>query len=118
MSVSVYGISNCDTVRKARNWLTQNNITHEFCDIRKTPLAPELLQSWLATAGSAALINKRSTTWRQLSQAEQQATTTADVVSLLQTYPTLLKRPVLTTGTTLLVGFKQQEWQQQLETVK
>ncbi len=115
MSVSVYGISNCDTVRKARNWLSQNNITHSFCDIRKEPLSQELLATWLATAGSEVLLNKRSSTWRQLSAAEQQTTATADVIKLLQTYPTLMKRPVLVHGDIVLVGFNQQQWQQQLE---
>ncbi|KFZ32022.1 hypothetical protein IDSA_04935 [Pseudidiomarina salinarum] len=115
MSVSVYGIPNCDTVRKARNWLTQNNITHSFCDIRKEPLSQELLAGWLATAGSDVLLNKRSSTWRQLSPAEQQTTATADVIRLLQTYPILLKRPVLVAADSLLVGFNQQQWQQQLE---
>lgn len=101
----LYGIKNCDTVRKARKWLEQEGAPYEFCDFRESPPEPATLQHWLDSAGEA-LLNKRSTTWKQLSEAERQA----DVIALLANHPTLIKRPVLEYNGKVAIGFSSDQY--------
>lgn len=101
----VYGIPNCDTCRSTLKWLEIRNVPHTFHDFRAGALTTELLESWLASAHAPYLVNKRSTTWRQLSDEEKQAAQ-SDPLPLLLAYPTLIKRPVITDGDAVLdVGF-------------
>lgn len=109
--LKLYGIKNCDTVRKARKWLEQNNLAHEFIDFRETPVGPDTIQRWLDAAGDK-LLNKRSTTWKQLGDEDKAADSDAAVIALLTQYPTLIKRPVLETADAVSIGFSEQQYQQ------
>ena len=108
---TLHGIKNCDTVRKARRWLDQHAIDYTFRDFRATAPALTEIQSWLEQCDWQTLLNKRSTTWKGLSET-QRATVTdaASAAELLAANPTLIKRPVLLTDTALLVGFKPEHY--------
>lgn len=111
MSTTLYGIKNCDTIKKARKWLDNQSIDYQFHDFRVDGLEEQLLDSWLEQLGWEGLINKRGTTWRQLSD-EQKATmdnTLARAVILEN--PALIKRPVLINNEHIEVGFKEPTYQ-------
>lgn len=111
----VYGIPNCDTVRKARKWLEQHRVDYHFHDVRADPVSTEVIANWLQSLGAARVLNKRSTAWRQLSAAEQAATADSDVIALLQQHPTLMKRPLLVCGSQCVAGFKESDWRSAVE---
>ncbi|MBU2886966.1 ArsC family reductase [Gilvimarinus agarilyticus] len=108
----LYGIKNCDTVKKARQWLEQAGINFQFHDIRSDGLSAEQVQNWLDATDTATLVNKRSTTWKGLTDSEKEQALDADTATaLLLANPTLIKRPVLTLGNEVHVGFKAQHYQ-------
>ena len=111
MSITLYGIKNCDTVRAARRWLEQHHIEHRFQDVRDEALSAEQLQQWLTELGSDKLVNKRSTTWKQLSDSQRQALNNDNAIALLLEHPTLMKRPLLDTGNERVLGFKADQYQ-------
>ncbi|RZQ57035.1 arsenate reductase [Pseudidiomarina tainanensis] len=115
MSIKVYGIPNCDTVRKARKWLEQQSVPFDFHDVRAEPVQPTIIQAWLEQLGVEKVINKRSTAWRELSAAQQHIASNADAIKLLQQHPTLMKRPLLDCHGTLCAGFNDKQWQAALE---
>lgn len=102
----IYGIPNCDTVKKARKWLEGEAIAHEFHDFRKDGLDAKKVASWLSKVSADVLVNKKSTTWRQLSDEQKMLNNDAEIVALLVANPTLVKRPVFEVGGKVLVGFK------------
>ena len=106
--LTVYGIKQCDTVRKALKWLDQHEIEHQFHDFRTDGLKAELLRGWLDSDLSGKLLNRRSTTWRQLSEAQREAEGEA-LLELLLEYPTLIKRPVFVTDQLVAIGFNTKE---------
>ena len=106
--LTVYGIRQCDTCRKALAWLEQQGIEHRFHDFRVDGLEPGLLRGWLDSAFADRLVNRRSTTWRQLSEVQRQAQGDALLALLLQ-YPTLIKRPVFVKDRIVAVGFQPRE---------
>lgn len=109
--LTVYGIRNCDTVRKALKWLQSQEVAHTFHDIRTQPLPESTLIQWLAQRPWKELVNTRSTTWRHLPENEKSLECESDALRLLTAHPTLLKRPVITCGTKLLsVGFKPEQF--------
>ncbi|MGV2497517.1 ArsC family reductase [Pelagerythrobacter aerophilus] len=110
MSIEVYGIPNCDTVKKARKWLDARGITYAFHDYKKEGADPERLQQWIAAAGVDTVLNRRGTTFRKLSEAEKADIDDAKAVTLLQQHPSMIKRPVVEYPGGLLVGFKEDEW--------
>lgn len=103
--LTVYGLKNCDTCRKAREWLKQNGRAHRFHDVRADGLDEAMLRAWVAELGYAALLNTRGTTWRGLPEAERRDVDEAAAVRLMLQHPALIKRPVLDTGRRRLVGF-------------
>ena len=104
-SITLFGIPNCDTVKKARRWLEQRHIAYEFQDLRKDGLTQAQVKAWTTQVEWEALLNKRGRTWRELSQPEQQVTTAAQAIALCCKHPTLIKRPVLVSGQGILIGF-------------
>ena len=106
--LTVYGIKQCDTCRKALKWLAQEGIEHQFHDFRVDGLQASLLQGWLDSSFSDKLINRRSTTWRQLTD-EQRQFEGEEMLALLLEYPTLIKRPVFVTHEIIAVGFNPKE---------
>jgi arsenate reductase (glutaredoxin) len=105
----VYGLKNCDTCRAALKWLNAEGIVHEFRDVRKDGLKADDVQIWLATVGADTLINRRGTTWRQLSEIEKSATTDDEFTALIMGYPAIVKRPVFVTETNVIVGLKDEQ---------
>jgi len=106
--LTVYGIKQCDTCRKALAWLNEQDIEHRFHDFRSDGLQAELLRDWLRSDFADKLVNRRSTTWRQLSEAQRQSEGTALLQLLLQ-FPTLIKRPVFVSDQIVAVGFNPEE---------
>lgn len=102
--LTVYGIKQCDTCKKAVRWLTQQGIEYRFHDVRDEGLNPDTLQDWLTSRFSGVLVNRRSTTWRQLDQDQRQALEDGGLDILLK-FPTLIKRPVFTAPQVIAVGF-------------
>jgi arsenate reductase len=93
---TLYGIRNCDTVKKARDWFSQAGLEHRFHDFRAAGLPEATLARWLADAGWEALLNRKGTTWRQLDEtARAGAVDAASVAALLRASPALIKRPVV-----------------------
>lgn len=105
--ITVYGIPNCSTVKKATEWLRQNNIAFVFHDYKKQGIERGKLEQWAARFGKDQLVNTRGTTWRGLSDAEkQQAATQEGALTLLQAKPSLIKRPLVEKdGKAVCVGF-------------
>ncbi len=105
MQPIIYGIPNCDSVRKAKTWLNNQQIDYCFVDVRKTPPTKDQLACWLAAIGAKLLVNKRSTTWKNLSADERYEAEQGDTLAVLLDNPTLIKRPVLEHRGTTTVGF-------------
>ncbi len=102
----LYGIGNCDTVRKARAWLAANGVAHVFHDFKKAGLSPALLTRWSDAVGWETLLNRKGTTWRNLPQARRDLVTDAGTAhALMLEFPSIVKRPVLETGRQTSVGF-------------
>jgi Spx/MgsR family transcriptional regulator len=103
--LKLYGLRSCDTCRRALRWLEKRGVPHTFHDVRELGLSRSQLESWLESEYGDRLLNRRSTTWRQLSAAEKQAAE-RDPASAIGTHPTLLKRPVIADGDVVVgVGF-------------
>ena len=100
--MQLYGIKNCDVVKKTRKFLENKGVHFDFVDYRETPIAEEKLQNWIDHVGKDVLLNTKSTTWRSLSDSEKQQ----DVLTLFANHPTLIKRPGLETKSGILVGYK------------
>lgn len=109
--LTVYGISNCDTVRKARRWLATEQIEYLFHDLRKDGISVAMVAGWLERLPASQLLNKRSTTWKQLSDQEQLKSQTDELANLLVRHPTLIKRPVFVTDSLVIVGFSDNQSQ-------
>lgn len=109
MTWIMFGLKSCDTCRKARRWLDSQGVPYQAHDLREAPPTRNLVQQWLDAAGPEKLVNRRSTTWRNLSEnVRGSAGPNADpeiLLGLLGEHPTLIKRPVFQRGTQVLVGF-------------
>ena len=106
--ITLYGIANCDTVRKAKKWLETHNLAYQFHDFRKDGLDQKTIETWLQKVDLNTLVNKRSTTWKQLSDEEKTALMEQGQIEILLQHPTLIKRPVLVKDDQILVGFKEE----------
>ncbi|MGZ0076937.1 ArsC family reductase [Methylomonas sp. YC3] len=106
----MYGIKNCDSVKKARTWLEARQIAYRFHDYRIDGLDAALLQRFVDTLGVDAVLNQRSTSWRQLDDAQKTDLTPDKAVQLMLAVPTLIKRPILDDGEQLIVGFNPDQY--------
>lgn len=107
--ITVYGIRQCDTCRKALKWLESQALAHAFHDVRADGLEAARVNGWMASAFADTLVNRRSTTWRTLTD-QQKAAEGPDLAALLIEHPTLIKRPVFERdGEVVAVGFKPAE---------
>lgn len=102
----LYGIKNCDTVKKARRWLDEHEIAYRFHDVRADGLDLSMIDSWIAAVGWQEVLNKAGTTWRKLDPEVQQQVSADNVATLLLEYPAMIKRPVLVTNGNITIGFK------------
>ena len=107
---TLYGIPNCDSVRKARKWMDNQGIAHDFVDLRDNTPPVSRIASWLGTVGAQHLINRRSTTYKQLDEAQREALSGDAAAELLCDHPTLIKRPVLVWQDKVSVGFSEQDF--------
>lgn len=107
----MYGISNCDTVKKARRWLESQEIHYHFHDVRKDGLDQGTVEFWLKQLGWEQLINRRGTSWRQLPEEERIAMGDTRATTAIVSQPTLFKRPLLQLGDELHVGFKPDQYE-------
>jgi arsenate reductase len=114
-TIRVYGIKNCDTMKKAMNWLSENGVAYEFIDYKKAGVAEANLPDWNARAGWEKLLNTRGLMWRKLTDDERSAVDGEKALKLMVLYPSLIKRPVLDTGSRLVVGFTPENYAEQLK---
>jgi len=112
--MDLYGIPNCDTVKKARAWLDGHAIGYRFHDYKKEGAAPGLLAGWSATVGWEALLNRRGTTFRKLDEADRAELDKDRAIALMSEHPSLIRRPVVVHESGLLVGFDPLEWERTL----
>lgn len=108
--IDLYGIPNCDTVKKARVWLDAQGLAYTFHDYKKEGADPARLAAWIEAAGVDAVLNRRGTTFRKLTPAEQANIDPAKAVTLLEQHPSMIKRPIVEHAGGVLVGFKEDEW--------
>lgn len=106
MTITIYGIPNCDTMKKARAWLESHGVAYVFHDYRKQGLEPEQLDGWVEKLGWEVLLNKAGTTFRKLADTDKENLDAGKAKVLMLAHPTMIKRPVLDLGGRLLVGFK------------
>ena len=109
--ITLYGIPNCNTVKKARQWLTEHQIDFAFHDFKKQGVTVAQLEAWIAAVGLDKLINRQGTTWRGLSdELKAQAATAEGAIAVLQAQPSIIKRPVLERPGKVSVGFNETQW--------
>ena len=108
--ITIYGIKNCDTMKKAFAWLDAHGVAYRFHDYKKAGVPADRLKHWIAEAGWEKIVNSRGTTFRKLPPARQQGLNAAKALALLQEFPSAIKRPVLESGKTLLIGFDEQTY--------
>ena len=113
--IRVFGIKNCDTMKKAFNWLNENGVNYEFIDYKKAGVAEAHLPDWSQRAGWEPLLNKRGLTWKKLTDEERTAVDEEKAIKLMAQYPSLIKRPVLDTGSQLIIGFTPENYAEQLK---
>jgi len=109
--MKVYGIVNCATVKAARAWLDRRKHDYQFIDFKKTPPSEALLERWCKAFGWEKVLNRRGTTWRMLSPAQQASVKDQkSAIALMREKPTLIKRPVIDDGTPRAIGFDEAEY--------
>ncbi|SNC75590.1 arsenate reductase [Marinobacter sp. es.048] len=108
--MKLYGIKNCDTVKKARKWLDGQGIDYEFHDFKKDGLDSELLSRWEQTVGWEILLNRRGTTWRKLPEEVRDTISAQSAHAIMLDNPSIIKRPVVESGDEVRVGFSADEW--------
>ncbi|MDX1812834.1 MAG: ArsC family reductase [Gammaproteobacteria bacterium] len=111
---TVYGIKNCDTMKKARRWLDEHNVAYEFHDYKKEGIDEKTLTAWCKKLGWETLLNRRGTTWRKLPDKTKDNINEKSAIKLMLEQPSIIKRPVLKQGSNYLVGFDEQEYQKLL----
>lgn len=110
MTITLYGIPNCDTVKKARTWLDAQGIAHVFHDYKKAGADAGRITAWCKVAGWEKVLNRAGTTFRKLPEADREGLNEGRAVALMAANPSCIKRPVVEYPGGLLVGFKEAEW--------
>ena len=110
MANTIYGIKNCDTMKKARAWLDAKGVAYDFHDYKTAGIAKDKLKGWSDKLGWETLLNRAGTTFRKLPDADKEAITEKKALALMLAQPSMIKRPVLEVGTKLLVGFKPDQY--------
>ncbi len=111
MSTTIYGIKNCDTMKKARTWLDTHRIAYQFHDYKSEGIDRTRLEGWAKRVGWETLLNRSGTTFRKLPEKDKLELTAAKAVALMLDQPSMIKRPVLERGSKLVVGFKPDVYQ-------
>jgi Spx/MgsR family transcriptional regulator len=111
MSVTIYGIKNCDTMKKARAWLDDKGVAYRFHDYKAEGVTRAQLEAWAKEVGWEVLLNRAGTTFRALPDADKADLNQKKAIALMAAQPSMIKRPVLETKSGLLVGFKPEAYQ-------
>ncbi|MEQ1820820.1 MAG: ArsC family reductase [Terricaulis sp.] len=112
-SVTIYGIKNCDTMKKARTWLDDHGVAYAFHDYKAEGIDKASLERWAKVVGWEILLNRAGTTFRKLPDAQRESVTEKKAIALMLEQPSMIKRPVLDAGGMLLVGFKPEAYAKQ-----
>ena len=114
MANTIYGIKNCDTMKKARAWLDAKGVANDFHDNKTLGIAKDKLKGWSDKLGWETLLNRAGTTFRKLPDADKEAITEKKALALMLAQPSMIKRPVLELGGKLLVGFKPETYRKEV----
>ena len=114
MTIAMYGIKNCDTIKKARTWLDERGLGYDFHDYKASGIDRARLQGWVDSLGWEVLLNRAGTTFRKLPDADRADIDTVKAIDLMEAQPSMIKRPVLEVNGELLVGFKPDDYQRKL----
>ncbi len=109
--VTIYGIKNCDTMKKARAWLEAHGVAYGFHDYKSAGIERGVLEGWAREAGWEVLLNRAGTTFRKLPDKDREGLTEKKAIALMVAQPSMIKRPVLDVGGRLLVGFKPEQYE-------
>jgi Spx/MgsR family transcriptional regulator len=109
--ITIYGIKNCDTMKKARAWLDGHGVPYAFHDYKAAGLERERLERWCRQVGWETLLNRNGTTFRKLPEKDKERLTESNAIKLMLAQPSIIKRPVLEFGGKLLVGFKPEQYE-------
>ena len=113
-AVTIYGIKNCDTMKKARAWLDASGVAYAFHDYKTAGIERGMLEAWVRQVGWETLLNRAGTTFRKLPEADKERLTERKAIALMLDQPSMIKRPVLDAGSGLLVGFKPEQYEKAL----
>jgi arsenate reductase len=114
-TITIYGIKNCDTMKKARAWLDDHGVAYGFHDYKAAGIDKATLAGWAKQVGWEVLLNRAGTTFRKLDEADKEGLTEARAIALMLAQPSMIKRPVLDLGGRLLVGFKPEIYEKELK---
>ena len=107
---TLYGIKNCDTIKKARKWLKDNGIEYEFHDYKKQGVPEKKLRAWVKQVSWETLLNKRGTTWRKLDDTTKESVNQKSAIQIMLDNPSIIKRPVLDANGKIVIGFSEQDY--------
>lgn len=110
--IVVYGIANCDTIKKARAWLKEHGVDYRFHDYKKAGIDADTLHGWVDKVGWEVLLNRRGMMWRKVPQQTRERIDQHSAIALMLETPSIIKRPVLVVGDRVIVGFKADQYQQ------
>ncbi len=113
-AITIYGIKNCDTMKKARAWLDGHKIAYEFHDYKAAGIDRRVLEGWARDVGWETLLNRAGTTFRKLPDKDKEGLSETKAIALMLAQPSMIKRPVLDLGSRLLVGFKPEQYEKAL----
>jgi len=113
-SITIYGIKNCDTMKKARTWLDQHKVAYDFHDYKTAGIDKPVLEGWAKKVGWEVLLNKSGTTFKKLPDAKKEKLDDKKAIALMLDQPSMIKRPVLEAKRKLIVGFKPETYDQAL----
>jgi arsenate reductase len=111
MTITLYGIPNCDTVKKARTWLDGQGLAYDFHDYKKAEVTAAKVKAWCKALGWETVFNRAGTTYRKLPDDAKDGLTQAKAIALMVEQPSMIKRPIVEHEGGLLIGFKQPEWE-------
>ena len=118
MKHTIFGIKNCDTMKKAFAWLDAQGIAYDFIDYKKAGVVEDHIDSWNKLIGWETLLNRKGLTWKKLSEADRSNVDEAKALALMKVSPTLIKRPVLVSGKKAMVGFTPESYQVFIQNTK
>ena len=110
--ITLYGIPNCDTIKKARKWLQDNDIEYRFHNYKSDGVPEKKLKAWVRQVGWETLLNRRGTTWRKLDDATKENVNEKSAIQLMLDNPSIIKRPVLEINSQIIVGFSESDYRQ------